>query len=90
MPGDLTKENFGLTEETFIKVSEAVHAVFHFAASTSLVDPYTLIRHDNTLVMRTLMTLCVRGAIKPLHHVSTLAIFPEYISGFPSMYPNHY
>lgn len=85
--GDLTKEQFGLTTNDFAQLCKSVHSVFHFAASTSLVDPYDLIRHDNTLVMRTLMIVCASGATKPLHHVSTLAIFPEYISGFPSTCP---
>lgn len=88
LPGDLTQEFMGLTKDGFEKLSESVHAVFHFAASTSLVDPYSLIRHDNTLVMNSLMVLCASGGFtKPFHHVSTLAIFPEYISGFPAQYP---
>lgn len=63
-----------------------MHAVFHFAASISLVDPYDVIRHQNTLVMPQLLRFCATFASKPFHYVSTLAVFPEYISGFPPTY----
>eukprot|EP00026_Physarum_polycephalum_P000465 Phypoly_transcript_00466.p1 GENE.Phypoly_transcript_00466~~Phypoly_transcript_00466.p1 ORF type:complete len:1508 (+),score=196.62 Phypoly_transcript_00466:129-4526(+) len=88
IPGDLSQERLGQSEEGFDELCRTQHAVFHFAANISLIESYSLIRNDNTLVMEYILRLCSTFTKKPLHHMSTLNIFPEYNAGFPPAWSN--
>eukprot|EP00026_Physarum_polycephalum_P000035 Phypoly_transcript_00035.p1 GENE.Phypoly_transcript_00035~~Phypoly_transcript_00035.p1 ORF type:complete len:2948 (+),score=330.54 Phypoly_transcript_00035:176-8845(+) len=87
--GNLSQERLGQSEEDWERLCKTQHAVFHFAANLSMGESYSNIREDNTLVMVQVLRLCATHRIKPLHHISTLGIFPEYSAGFPSDMTNN-
>ena len=86
VPGDFTRERFGLSEPAFGGLCERIDAVYHLAASTRLVLSYADIRDTNALGMRPVLDFCIRTRLKHLFFFSTMAIFPEYFCDFSREY----
>lgn len=71
--GDLGRPGLGL--ERFADLAERVGAIYHCAAETHLLRPYAALRAVNVLGTAELLRLAGTGPARPLHHVSTLAVF---------------
>ena len=86
VPGDSSRERFGLSESEFGGLCRRVDAVYHVAANTRLVLSYADIRETNVLGLRPVLELCLRTRFKHLFHFSTMGIFPEYFCDFSREY----
>ena len=86
VPGDFTRERFGLSESAFGALCQRIEAVYHVAASTRLVQSYAEIREENALGLRPVLELCLRTRFKHLFYFSTMGIFPEYFCDFSREY----
>ncbi|MCY3875952.1 MAG: SDR family oxidoreductase [Rhodobacteraceae bacterium] len=86
VPGDFTRERFGLSESAFDGFCEKIDAVYHLAASTRLVLSYADIGEANALGLCPVLDFCIRTRLKHLFFFSTMAIFPEYFCDFSREY----
>lgn len=75
IPGDLGKPRFGLDESTFEALAYTVDIIFHCAAHTNLIAPYSAHRAVNVGGTAEVLRLAATGLPKPLHHVSSIAVF---------------
>lgn len=80
VPGDLALPRLGLDEAGFAALAADVDAVFHSGAQVNYVQPYAAHRTTNVGGTHEVLRLCATGKLKPLHHVSTIAVFGP--SGF--------
>jgi thioester reductase-like protein len=75
LAGDLAQPRFGLPETAFAELAESVDVIYHAASQVNLVKPYAELRHANVLGLHELVRLAAASWAKPLHCVSTLALF---------------
>ncbi len=74
--GDLSEPLFGLSSERFRELAGEIDTIYHSAASVNWVYPYSSLKPTNVLGTREVLRLATRIAAKPVHFVSTLAVFP--------------
>ncbi|HVJ88540.1 MAG TPA: amino acid adenylation domain-containing protein [Labilithrix sp.] len=75
VPGDLTKIRFGLTEKAFAALADSVDTVMHGAAQVNYVQTYEAHRAANIGGINEVIRLASLGRLRPLHHVSSIAVF---------------
>jgi thioester reductase-like protein len=75
VPGDLQRRRFGLDAAAFAVLADAVDVVIHSGAQVSYVQPYVAHRATNVGGTAEVLRLAATGRLKPLHHVSTIAVF---------------
>ncbi|MBL9105284.1 MAG: amino acid adenylation domain-containing protein [Myxococcales bacterium] len=78
--GDLERRRFGLAPAEFDALAAAVDVVFHCGAHVNYVQPYAAHRAANVAGTAEAIRFAAAGKIKPLHHVSSIAVFGP--SGF--------
>ncbi|XP_063239696.1 uncharacterized protein LOC134540730 [Bacillus rossius redtenbacheri] len=81
LKGDVSLRRLGLPEEDHAWLSLELDAVVHAAAAVDLVRPYLALRAVNAAGTRHVVALAAEGRLKPLHHVSTDAVFPHAMRG---------
>jgi amino acid adenylation domain-containing protein/thioester reductase-like protein len=75
LPGNLSRERFGLTTEVFDDLAARVQVIVHAAASVNLVYPYAALRDANVGGTREILRLaCKSGAT--VQYVSTNGVLP--------------
>jgi thioester reductase-like protein len=72
--GDLAQPGLGLSHAAWEELAATVDAIHHAAALVSWVAPYAGLRAVNVEGTRALLRLACRGAAKPVHFVSSLAV----------------
>ncbi|MFI9831059.1 amino acid adenylation domain-containing protein [Streptomyces sp. NPDC051913] len=75
LPADLARPGFGLPRETLSDLAASCDAIFHNAATVSIMRDYTTLRAANTESTRQLLCLAAVHTT-PLHYVSTLSVAP--------------
>jgi amino acid adenylation domain-containing protein len=75
--GDLGKPMFGLSEVAFDALAKQVDSIYHAGALVNSVLPYSQLKAPNVLGTVEVLRLSLRGGVKPVHHISTLSVFPE-------------
>ncbi len=75
VPGDLRELRLGLGPKEHAALADTVDLILHAGAQASLVEPYSAHRAANVDGTAEVLRLATRGKTKPLHHVSTLAVF---------------
>ncbi len=75
VPGDLRELRLGLTPRAWDLLSEQVDTIFHCGAQVSYVQPYSAHKATNVDGTVEVLRLAARGRLKPLHHVSSIAVF---------------
>ncbi|GAA2682815.1 MULTISPECIES: non-ribosomal peptide synthetase [Actinosynnema] len=75
VPGDLTRERFGLSTEDHDALADAVDVVYHAAAHINFVLPYASVRATNVDGTSRVVAFAAHRKVKPLHHTSTIAVF---------------
>mmetsp|Transcript_15485 Transcript_15485/g.36872 ORF Transcript_15485/g.36872 Transcript_15485/m.36872 type:complete len:1390 (-) Transcript_15485:990-5159(-) len=87
VPGHVTRRHLGLkpnhlAEHFFAELCERIDLVFHtgFANGQSFMQSYDRLR-ENTFAMKEIVRLCTTSKLKPLHFVSSLTLFPDYVLG---------
>lgn len=77
IPGDLSKDRFGLEEAAFGRLSRRIEAVFHCGALVNYVLPYEKLRGASVGGTREVLRLIAEGEGARLLHVSSSGIVPE-------------
>ncbi|MEU1402846.1 amino acid adenylation domain-containing protein [Streptomyces sp. NPDC005728] len=75
LPADLARPGLGLTPQNLGELAETCDAIFHNAATVSIMREYGTLRAVNTESTRHLLGLATARAV-PLHYVSTLSVAP--------------
>ncbi|MFF5858247.1 thioester reductase domain-containing protein [Streptomyces sp. NPDC012751] len=77
LPGDVREARLGLTEDRWDALAGGVDAIVNVAAAVDFLRGYPSLRATNVLGPLTLAELAMTGPPKPLHHVSSIAVFNE-------------
>jgi thioester reductase-like protein len=73
--GDLSQPRFGLDRATFDRLAAEVEAVYHAGAWVNFTYPYRVLKPANVLGTVEALRLAAGGRTKPLHFVSSVAVF---------------
>jgi amino acid adenylation domain-containing protein/thioester reductase-like protein len=76
IPGDLGRPRLGLDPEAYQRVSTECDAVMHLAALVNFIYPYHALKQINVDGVHEVLRLCFDGRLKPLHYMSTAALWP--------------
>ena len=77
LAGDIREPRLGLTDEQWVRLAYDVDSVVSVAAAVDFLRGYPSLRQTNVLGPLTLAEFATTGRIKPLHHVSSIAVFNE-------------
>ncbi len=83
LPGDIRRPHLGLSDEVWNTLTHELDSVVSVAAAVDFLRGYQSLRTSNVLGALTLAELAATGRPKPLHHISSIAVFNEV--GIPSM-----
>ncbi|HBL10886.1 MAG TPA: short-chain dehydrogenase [Cyanobacteria bacterium UBA11162] len=73
--GDLSQPRFGLSLEQFETLARNLDIIYHNGAVLNFVYPYSALKPTNVLGTQEILRLACKVKIKPLHYVSTDAVF---------------
>ncbi|KAB8233986.1 uncharacterized protein BDW43DRAFT_310660 [Aspergillus alliaceus] len=73
IPGDVTKKNLGLRQETFNHLAQWSSVVFHFVGYVNYTLPYAVHRDTNVLGLLELLRFANTGRLKPVHYCSSIS-----------------
>ncbi|MFE1879020.1 thioester reductase domain-containing protein [Streptomyces diastatochromogenes] len=77
LPGDIRRPRLGLTDEQWHTLAHEIDSVVGVAAAVDFLRGYQSLRGSNVLGALTLAELAATGRPKPLHHISSIAVFNE-------------
>ncbi|MGW1589753.1 thioester reductase domain-containing protein [Streptomyces sp. NPDC002386] len=77
LPGDIRRPRLGLTDERWHTLAHELDSVVGVAAAVDFLRGYPSLRGSNVLGALTLAELAATGRPKPLHHISSIAVFNE-------------
>ncbi|MER5942294.1 thioester reductase domain-containing protein [Streptomyces sp. NPDC001928] len=83
LPGDIRQPHLGLSDDLWNTLTHELDSVVSVAAAVDFLRGYQSLRTSNVLGALTLAELAATGRPKPLHHISSIAVFNEV--GIPSM-----
>ncbi|MEU6547768.1 thioester reductase domain-containing protein [Streptomyces sp. NPDC046859] len=83
VPGDIREPRLGLSHDLWDRLAGELDSVVSVAAAVDFLRGYPSLRASNVLGALTLAELAATGRPKPLHHISSVAVFNEV--GIPSM-----
>lgn len=75
VPGDLSQPLLGFSEQQFQMMVSKVDVIYHNGAMVNIVYPYSALRETNVLGTQEILRLASQNKTKPVHFISTLAIF---------------
>ena len=76
VPGDLAQPQLGLTDATFDQLAEQVDLIVHSGAQINWLASYAALKPANVLGTAAIIRLAAHRRLKPLHYVSSVAVFP--------------
>jgi myxalamid-type nonribosomal peptide synthetase MxaA len=74
--GDVTLPRLGMKDADYERLAQDVDAIFHGAAHVNFIYPYEALRATNVLGIHEIIQFAFHARIKPVHHLSTAAIWP--------------
>ncbi|MFJ1969684.1 thioester reductase domain-containing protein [Streptomyces sp. NPDC087903] len=77
LPGDIRRPQLGLSDELWHTLAGELDSVVGVAAAVDFLRGYHSLRSSNVLGALTLAELASAGRPKPLHHISSIAVFNE-------------
>ncbi|MER6068114.1 thioester reductase domain-containing protein [Streptomyces sp. NPDC001817] len=77
LPGDIRRPRLGLSDDLWHTLAHELDGVVGVAAAVDFLRGYQSLRASNVLGALTLAELAVTGRPKPLHHISSIAVFNE-------------
>ncbi|MFF3936946.1 thioester reductase domain-containing protein [Streptomyces phaeofaciens] len=77
LPGDIREPRLGLSDEVWHTLAQELDSVVGVAAAVDFLRGYRSLRRSNVLGALTLAELAATGRPKPLHHISSIAVFNE-------------
>ena len=75
---DVTKNNFGLSEASYIELSKCIDLIINCAANVKYYGDYTKFKEINVDVVKHLIDFCIMYNIQ-LCHISTLGVSGNYL-----------
>lgn len=75
LAGDLAQPGLGLADALTERLAETIDVIYHAASQVHFIKPYRELRGSNVLGLQALLRLAAARRTKPLHHLSTLALF---------------
>jgi thioester reductase-like protein len=82
--GDLSQPQFGLSDEAFNTLALTINIIYHNGAWVNAMYPYSLLKKTNVGGTFEVLRLASLGQTKPLHFISTIAVFFNQPSQPPS------
>ena len=79
--GDLARPRLGLSDSDFDELATRIDAIYHCGAWVNFVRPYRALRATNVLGTQEILRLATRVKLKPVHHISTLAVLAAEMLG---------
>jgi len=73
--GDLSKPQLGLSDEMFAKLADQLDIIYHNGAQVNAMYCYARLKASNVLGTQEILRLAGLRQTKPVHFVSTLAVF---------------
>jgi thioester reductase-like protein len=73
--GDLAQPQLGLAEGVFEELAQQIDVIYHSAATLNFVYPYAALQAANVAGTQEILRLACTDRIKPLHYISTDAVF---------------
>jgi amino acid adenylation domain-containing protein/thioester reductase-like protein len=73
--GDIEQPQLQLPTRLFDKLGEEVDQIYHVAADTSYIKPYSLIKKSNLDGTANILTLAAHRRHKILHYISTASVY---------------
>ncbi|MFG2852641.1 thioester reductase domain-containing protein [Streptomyces mirabilis] len=77
LPGDIRRPHLGLSDELWTTLTHELDSVVGVAAAVDFLRGYQSLRQSNVVGSLTLAELAATGRPKPLHHISSIAVFNE-------------
>ncbi|MRH92368.1 NAD-dependent epimerase/dehydratase family protein [Nocardia sp. SYP-A9097] len=77
LPGDIRHPRLGLPDERWNALAVDLDSIVNVAAAVDFLRGYSSLRSANVAGPLTLARLAVEGKVKPLHHISSIAVFNE-------------
>ncbi|HEX8992399.1 MAG TPA: thioester reductase domain-containing protein, partial [Anaerolineales bacterium] len=74
--GDVTLPRLGMRDSDYERLAREVDAIFHGAAHVNFIYPYEALRATNVLGVHEIIQFAFYSRIKPVHYLSTAAIWP--------------
>lgn len=74
--GDLAEPLFGLSLQQFHMLASKIDAIYHNGALVNWIYPYNRLKPTNVLGTQEVLRLASQIKVKPVHFISTLAVFP--------------
>jgi thioester reductase-like protein len=78
--GDLSAPLLGLSEHQFRMLAGKVDAIYHNGALVNWISSYHQLKPTNVLGTQEVLRLASCNKVKPVHFISTLAVFPVLAS----------
>jgi malonyl CoA-acyl carrier protein transacylase len=73
--GDLSQPKLGFSDSQFEDLAREVDVIYHNGAVLNFVYPYSALKSANVLGTQEILRLACQVKVKPLHYVSTDAVF---------------
>lgn len=73
--GDLSRPLLGLSQDHFNDLAERIDVIHHNGAHIDFLRPYGALKATNVLGTQEVLRFAGTGRTKPLHHISSLAVF---------------
>jgi myxalamid-type nonribosomal peptide synthetase MxaA len=74
--GDVTLPRMGIADASYETLAREVDAILNGAAHVNFIYPYEALRATNLLGLHEIIQFAFYARIKPIHHISTAAIWP--------------
>ncbi|MEI7029628.1 amino acid adenylation domain-containing protein [Streptomyces pratensis] len=74
LPGDLRLPHLGLADDAWRWLAGQADTIVHAGAHVNLLQPYQDLAPTNVHGTRTLLHLATERRLKPVHHISTIAV----------------
>lgn len=75
LASDLAEPSFALDPRVYERLSTECDVIFHLAAHVNYIQPYSAHYSGNISATVNVLRFAVRAKVKPLHYVSTIAVF---------------
>ncbi|MDZ8263386.1 non-ribosomal peptide synthetase [Nostoc sp. ChiQUE01b] len=75
IPGDLALPRFGVSVGQFEKLAQQIDVIYHSGAQVNFAKPYSVIKAANVLGTQEVLRLACQHQLKPVHYISTMAVF---------------
>ncbi len=75
VPGDLSKPLMGIEDSVFDFLADTIDVIYHSAAQVNSFYSYKALKSTNVLGTHELLRLAAKQRSKPVHFMSTLAVF---------------